>query len=418
MKLYSVSTVVALLSAAPLIAAQTYTSCNPLHASCPADPAFGKSGTFDFTSGASSEWTPSGSPTYGSKGAQFQVAKHGDSPLITSNWYIMFGHVEFVIQAAPGTGIVSSAVLQSDDLDEIDWEFLGGDGNNVQTNYFGKGDTSVYNREATFAAANNNQKFHTYTIDWTQDHVVWAIDGTTVRTLTPANADANQYPQTPMMIKVGAWAGGDSSNPQGTIQWAGGVTDYGAGPFNMYVQSISVTDYSTGSKYQYTDETGDWKSIQAVGGSVNGNAGGAPSVVTSATVPGTTSAATGEPVPFSGTHRETSSFSTPSTWPWVPTSTSGVTDSAPSGYSSTGTGAVSGTSQPTSASASGSGSSSPSGGSSSLTTVVVSTTTGGSSSSASTSVAAAPSAASAINMASVRALAALCAVFVGALILL
>jgi beta-glucanase (GH16 family) len=130
----------------------------------------------------------------------------------------MFGHVEYVIQAAPGTGIVSSAVLQSDDLDEIDWEFLGGDGNNVQTNYFGKGDTSVYNREATFAAANNNQRFHTYTIDWTQDHVVWAIDGTTVRTLTPATADANQYPQTPMMIKVGAWAGGDSSNPQGTIR--------------------------------------------------------------------------------------------------------------------------------------------------------------------------------------------------------
>jgi hypothetical protein len=109
----------------------------------------------------------------------------------------------------------------------------------------------------------------------------------------------------------------------------------------MYVQSISVTDYSTGSQYKYSDETGNWKSIQAVGGSVNGNAGGAPSVVTSATVPGTTSAATGEPVPFSGTHRETSSFSTPSTWPWVPTSTSGVTDSAPSGYSSTGTGAVS-----------------------------------------------------------------------------
>jgi hypothetical protein len=32
MKLYSVSTAAALLSAAPLIAAQTYTTCNPLQA--------------------------------------------------------------------------------------------------------------------------------------------------------------------------------------------------------------------------------------------------------------------------------------------------------------------------------------------------------------------------------------------------
>lgn len=130
----------------------------------------------------------------------------------------MFGHVEYVIQAAPGTGIVSSAVLQSDDLDEIDWEWLGGDDNSVQTNYFGKGNTSTYNRAATYSALNNHDGFHTYAVDWTADHIVWQIDGTTVRTLTPETADADQYPQTPMMIKVGIWAGGDPSNPEGTIR--------------------------------------------------------------------------------------------------------------------------------------------------------------------------------------------------------
>jgi len=73
-----------------------------------------------------------------------------------------------------------------------------------------------------------------------------------------------------MRIKVGVWAGGDSSNAPGTIQWAGGVTNYAAGPFSMYVKSISVTDYSTGSQYQYSDRSGTWESIQAVGGKVNG----------------------------------------------------------------------------------------------------------------------------------------------------
>ena len=129
----------------------------------------------------------------------------------------MFGKVEYTIKAASGTGIVSSAVLQSDDLDEIDWEWLGGDNNRVQTNYFGKGDTSTYNRGAFSDNAGNHDEFHTYSIDWTSSQIVWAIDGTTIRVLTPATADSGQYPQTPMMIKVGVWAGGDPSNSKGTI---------------------------------------------------------------------------------------------------------------------------------------------------------------------------------------------------------
>lgn len=42
----------------------------------------------------------------------------------------------------------------------------------------------------------------------------------------------------------------------------------------MTVQSVSVVDYSTGSQYSYGDTSGEWTSIQASGGSVNGNAGG------------------------------------------------------------------------------------------------------------------------------------------------
>jgi hypothetical protein len=46
----------------------------------------------------------------------------------------MFGKVEFTAKAAPGAGIVSSFVLQSDTLVEIDWEWLGADPNEVQSN--------------------------------------------------------------------------------------------------------------------------------------------------------------------------------------------------------------------------------------------------------------------------------------------
>ena len=54
-------------------------------------------------------------------GAHFRVQKSGDAPTITSDFYIMYGKVSCNLRAAPGAGIVSSLVLLSDVLDEIDW---------------------------------------------------------------------------------------------------------------------------------------------------------------------------------------------------------------------------------------------------------------------------------------------------------
>jgi hypothetical protein len=59
--------------------------------------------------------------TYGADGAEFTINKESDAPTIASNWYIFFGKVDVVLRAAPGVGIVSSFVMESDDLDEIDW---------------------------------------------------------------------------------------------------------------------------------------------------------------------------------------------------------------------------------------------------------------------------------------------------------
>lgn len=326
---------------------------------CPSDPALGRSVTYDFTQGPSSDWKAiGGTPTYDGNGVGFSVAKQGDSPLIQSNWYIMFGRVELTIKAAPGTGIVSSAVLQSDDLDEIDWEWLGGNDAQVQTNYFGKGDTSSYSRGAFHDNAGSHDAFHTYTIEWTSSQLVWQIDGKTVRVVTPESAPANEYPQSPMMVRIGIWAGGDPNNSPGTIrecdtlmfasyplanvsvEWAGGQTDYSKGPYTMYLKSASVTDYSTGKSYSYSDKSGSWQSITSEGGRINGNSGAEAAPVESA--PPVT-ATIQEPVPWSGTHRETSSFVTPSVWPWVPTTLSSAvvrSTSVPPGWVSSGSGQV------------------------------------------------------------------------------
>ncbi|GMF01046.1 unnamed protein product [Ambrosiozyma monospora] len=73
-----------------------------------------------------------------------------------------------------------------------------------------------------------------------------------------------------MRVFFGIWAGGDSSNAEGTIQWAGGSTDYSDAPFTMYIKSLVVADYSTGESYSYKDQSGDYTSIEAENGEVNG----------------------------------------------------------------------------------------------------------------------------------------------------
>lgn len=166
------------------------------------------------------------------------------------------------MKAAPGTGIVSSAILESDDLDEIDWEWLGGTATEVETNYFGKGNTTTYDRETYVQMADSQSDFHNYTIVWTEESTIWMIDGESVRTLAYADANGgSNYPQTPMRVKLGIWAGGDSSNSEGTIEWAGGETDYDDGPFTAYIKSVSITNYNPAKSYTYGDLTGSYDSI-------------------------------------------------------------------------------------------------------------------------------------------------------------
>jgi hypothetical protein len=66
-----------------------------------------------------------------------------------------------------------------------------------------------------------------------------------------------------MVVKLGIWAGGDSSNSEGTIEWAGGETDYDDVPFTMYVKSVNIVNYNPAASYNYTDKTGSYTSIVA-----------------------------------------------------------------------------------------------------------------------------------------------------------
>ncbi|KAI0113373.1 glycoside hydrolase family 16 protein [Daldinia grandis] len=271
-KLLSTATVV--LAATQLVSAQTFTDCDPTKKKCADDPALGSTVTVDFTKGENSLFKVAEGTklTYDKNGAVFTINKETEAPTITSNKYIFFGKVDVEVQASAGTGIVTSFVLQSDDLDEIDWEWLGGDKAQVQTNYFGKGDTTTYDRGAYHDVANPQDTTYKYTIDWTKDYVRWFINDKQVRELKYADAKGgSRFPQTPMQIKLGTWVAGRSDAPEGTVQWAGGKTDFSQAPFIAHYKSLTIQDYSNGvknaEKYSWADGSdGSYESIKVITG--------------------------------------------------------------------------------------------------------------------------------------------------------
>ncbi|ODV78402.1 glycoside hydrolase family 16 protein [Suhomyces tanzawaensis NRRL Y-17324] len=261
-----------LLTLLPLIS-HALAACNPLESQgCSPNPALATTFKESFNSSSTPYFTVlknKGDVTFGDDGVTLTIKNRFDNPTIKSNFYIMFGRVEVVMQAAQGQGIVSSFYLQSDALDEIDIELFGGDPYEFQSNFFVKGDTTLYNRGGYHPVSSNPLKnYHTYTIDWTPAALTWYLDGTPVRILQ--SNDPLGFPQTPMQVIAGVWAGGDPSNAQGTIDWAGGETNYTAAPFSMHIKSVLVSDYSSGKAYSYEDNSGKWTSIESDGGEIDG----------------------------------------------------------------------------------------------------------------------------------------------------
>jgi beta-glucanase (GH16 family)/cbb3-type cytochrome oxidase subunit 3 len=256
-----------------LVSAQVTTDCNPLEKDCPPNPAFATEQNFNFNATPNSAlWEKTaGYPKYDAdKGAILQITKQGESTTLQMKYYFHFGRTEMHMKASHGTGIISSMMWISDCLDEVDWEMLGSKPTLALSNYFGKGDQDSAVGKDHEVGVNVVEDYHNYTTVWTKDRLEWWFDGKLQRTLLPADAVINgtsHYPQTPMRVRLGIWAGGDPNFPEGTRQWAGGDTKYEEeGPFYMYVKSIQIADYSSGKEYVYSDRSGDWSSIEAVEG--------------------------------------------------------------------------------------------------------------------------------------------------------
>jgi beta-glucanase (GH16 family) len=127
---------------------------------------------------------------------------------------------------------VTAFILLSDVKDEIDYEWVGADLTNVQTNYYWQGVLDWHNSGNISVEGDDTfNDWHTYEIDWTPEKVDWIVDGSVQRTLKKSdtyNSTSKQYqfPQTPSRLQMSLWPAGQASNAQGTIDWAGGEIDW------------------------------------------------------------------------------------------------------------------------------------------------------------------------------------------------
>lgn len=283
----------ALISAAAVVLAgvqtanaQTFSECNPMkNSSCPPNPALGTSKFYDFTKTkslpADFSALPGTTPEFSeTDGLVFSIKTVSNAPTIAFSKYIMHGKIEAYVKAAAGGGIVSSVILLSDTLDEIDWEWVGGDNANVQSNFFGKANTESYDREKHIAVNNPFGSIHKYTIEWTKDKITWSVDDLPALTRVllktdPLTEGGLYYPQTPMQVKLGNWVGCPSKQcfddascaTHGTCGWVGTYyEELSKPPFEMSITNITISDYSCAKEYSYSDNSGMLESIVGADG--------------------------------------------------------------------------------------------------------------------------------------------------------
>jgi hypothetical protein len=99
--------------------------------------------------------------------------------------------------------------------------------------------------------------------------MTFLIDGAPVRTVKAADAKG-KFPQTPMRLKLGIWAGGDASRTKDQVSWAGGVIDWSKAPYEAVIDSVKIVNYNPAEQYRYKDQSGTWQSIDIIGGNPGG----------------------------------------------------------------------------------------------------------------------------------------------------
>ncbi|SCU86612.1 LAFA_0E01948g1_1 [Lachancea sp. 'fantastica'] len=181
------------------------------------------------------------------------MPQYSSGAVLSSTRYMWYGKVSARMKTSHLGGVVTAFIMFSSVQDEIDYEFVGANLTNVQTNYYFEGDLN-WTHSKNITASDTFENYHDYEIDWHEDHLDWLVDGKVGRTLYKnhtynASTGLYDYPQTPSRIQLSIWPGGTNVSSYWTKLWAGGEIDWNApdiqdpGYYYATIQSVNITCY-------------------------------------------------------------------------------------------------------------------------------------------------------------------------------
>lgn len=180
---------------------------------------------------STADWVASGEPKqYDTSQAMLTMAQGSFGTVLSSTVYMWYGNVKARLKTSRGKGVVTAFILFSDVQDEIDYEWVGVNLEQSQTNYYSLGNPT-YTNGGNSTMTNSYDNFHDYEINWTPDKIDWIIDGNVTRTKKRSDtynstSHSWDFPQTPSRVQFSLWPAGDPKNPPGTVNWAGGNIDW------------------------------------------------------------------------------------------------------------------------------------------------------------------------------------------------
>ncbi|KAF9186261.1 hypothetical protein BGZ51_002112 [Haplosporangium sp. Z 767] len=197
----------------------------------------------------------------------------GLGSVVSTTRFIQYGKVKARIKTGSASpGVVSAFIIRNEDPgDEIDFEIVGRDPSEAQTNFYYRTppdmpteliDYSNTGREPL--GANTALGFHEYEIEWMPDYIQWKVDGRMIRRVfkneTKDDVDSavdpstglkgKRFPSTPAQIQFGIWDGGQG--PNGTAAWAGSPTDWSKPDqtYEIQVDYVDIECYYSGNETQ------------------------------------------------------------------------------------------------------------------------------------------------------------------------